>query len=430
MSRNVRDNLEKELLGCLLFGEGPEVVFKEATEDDFKNYENKGIFSAAKKMWGEHGCLSAETLIGELDNRDLVMRYVECMENNSYGDGSNMAYLVARQLRTLEKEFDLQALASEIQFCPNVTSDDVLKMDKIMREISKPRNIRGIEEHLKLCFQRINAGISKEAPAFITGLPHIDKWIVNQGKGKMLVVAARPKMGKSSFVIQCAVNSARSLGKKVCVVAVEMTGEDTTFKILSHMSGITTSDLQLGNLRETPLKLAINAAAELTANNNIEVLESIGSTADEICAAVAMKHEESPFSLVLIDQLQSMKFDDKYRVIDIGRAIDAFINLGKRLGFPVVLACQLRRSVESGRGQKPGLSDLRDSGEIEQKADVVIFFHKEKKWANTRRLCFIAANRFGPTGGTYVYFDGAKSKFTEEARSDGDDESDDPFEDV
>ena len=240
------------------------------------------------------------------------------------------------------------------------------------------------------------------------------------GESDLVLVGARPGMGKTSFVLNIGTNVAKSTKKAVAIFSLEMSSDQLVQRMLSSEAMVESNALRGGNLTEEDWTKLAYAASEL-AECDVLIDDTTGQT---ITAMKAKLRRVKNLGLVIIDYLQLMNADRKtdnrvQEVADISRNLKI---MAKELNVPVICCAQLSRGPESRTDKKPMLSDLRDSGAIEQDADVVMFIYRdeyyktdrpageEEQAANTASI-LIAKNRHGGTGEIKVGWIGQYTKF-------------------
>ncbi len=255
-----------------------------------------------------------------------------------------------------------------------------------------------------------------------SGIGELDKMITGLNKSDLIILGARPGMGKTSFALNIARNVAVNANKTVCFFSLEMTRDQLAQRLLSSEAAIKSEKLRTGDLQpEEWTRLTL--AGENLSKAEIYFDESSNITVPEMKAKLRrMKRVD----LVVIDYLglmHSPRHTDN-RVQEISEITRSLKIMAKELKVPVIACAQLSRGTEAkGKSHKPALSDLRDSGSIEQDADIVLFLYREayydgEKGAdedlsdNTKSECIVAKNRHGETGIIPLHWDGQYTRFT------------------
>lgn len=247
-----------------------------------------------------------------------------------------------------------------------------------------------------------------------SGFSGLDAYTSGLNKSDLIMVAARPGMGKTSFALNIATNVALKSGKEVAVFSLEMSNEQLVSRVLSSESRLKNEKFKTGEFStEDWVKLA--STADLISRTNIYLDDTAGITIAEMKAKLRRMKD---LGLVVIDYLQLMSSGgrNENRVQEISKMTRNLKILAKELNVPVILLSQLSRAAEQRTDHKPMLSDLRDSGSIEQDADIVLFLYRESYYDNevenqNMAKIIIAKNRHGSTGEVDVCFMGEYTKF-------------------
>lgn len=228
-----------------------------------------------------------------------------------------------------------------------------------------------------------------------TGFSAIDNLLVGMGEGDMVLVGARPGVGKTSFTMNIATRASKNLNKTVCVFSLEMSAEQLVMRMISNEARIDNTVLRSGRLAaENWNSLAI--AANTLSQCNILIDDTAGMS---VTMMKSRLRKIKNLGLVVIDYLQLMQSESHSdnRAQEVGEISRGIKLMAKEFGVPVLTCAQLNRAVEARKDGLPQLSDLRDSGSIEQDADSVMFLHR-KEGEEQGVQVVIAKNRHGATG--------------------------------
>ncbi|MBR2461475.1 MAG: replicative DNA helicase [Clostridia bacterium] len=260
------------------------------------------------------------------------------------------------------------------------------------------RNFRSIKDVLIANYHHLQE--LKDHPDKLAGVPTgfgvIDKLLVGMGPGDMVLVGARPGVGKTSFTMNVATRAARSTGKAVCVFSLEMSAEQLVMRMVSTEARIDNYHLRApAGLQVNDWK-ALAAASSSLSECNILIDDTPGMS---VTAMKSKLRRVKNLGLVVIDYLQLMQGETKTdnRAQEVGEISRGIKLMAKEFGCPVLTCAQLNRAVEGRKDGVPMLSDLRDSGSIEQDADSVMFLHKKENETQKVQV-IIAKNRHGATG--------------------------------
>jgi replicative DNA helicase len=252
-----------------------------------------------------------------------------------------------------------------------------------------------------------------------TGFIDLNKMTHGLQKGDLVIIAARPSMGKTAFVLNLAANAARAHGAKVALFSLEMPSDQLALRMLASEARISLSGIRSGQLFEEDWPRLMDSAEKLR-ETTIWLDDSPGVTPSLIRAKCRRLKRRSGLDLVVIDYLQLMSLGQRGRsreqeISEISRSLKG---LAKDLRVPVVALSQLNRSLEQRPNKRPLLSDLRESGAIEQDADLILFIYREEVYnkdiaEDQKHLAevIIGKHRNGPTGTIKLYFSREHTRF-------------------
>jgi replicative DNA helicase len=251
-----------------------------------------------------------------------------------------------------------------------------------------------------------------------TGFKKLDELTSGLQPGDLIIVAGRPSMGKTTLAVNMAENAALGSDKSAAIFSMEMSAEALTLRMISSLGRINQSRLRSGKLQEEDWP-RIDSAMNQLSNARLYVDETPGLSPTEIRArARRLKREKGGLDLIVVDYLQLMqvagtKENRATEISEISRSLKA---LARELSVPVIALSQLNRGVEQRTEKKPVMSDLRESGALEQDADVILLIYREEQYdPNTTRKgiadIIVAKQRNGPTGEVQLTFLGEYTKF-------------------
>jgi replicative DNA helicase len=235
----------------------------------------------------------------------------------------------------------------------------------------------------------------------------------------LIIVAARPGMGKTSLLLSFALNAARKYNQRVAIFSLEMSAEQLVQRLISAETGIDSQRLRIGNLREEEWPTFIQATGALS-DTMIFIDDTPSISAMQVRTKARRLYAEFGLDLIVIDYLQLMQGDRRTenRVQEISFLSRNLKGLARELNIPVVVASQLSRAVEQRNDKRPMLSDLRESGSIEQDADIVVFIYRDDYYtpetdqANIAEV-IVSKHRNGPTGMVPLFFRKELAQFLE-----------------
>ena len=427
---------EQALLGSLIIN--PESFDKVAgfiSASDFYLDEHKHIYSALIKMYNQSKVIDTVTLVNTLveeGDRDEAggIQYISLIANSvpSVANVKDYARIVK----------DKSTLRKLIGICDDISGDAYDEgapvktiVDSAEQKIfdlshgNDSKDFRHIREILQNVYQDIEtlAETNGAVTGAKTGFSALDRMLIQMGKGDLVIVGARPGMGKTSFAMNIAVNVAKQK-KAVAIFSLEMSGEQLVSRILSSEALVDSSKLRTGQLKTEDWD---NIAGVISSLSGSDIY--IDDTSAITSAEMKSKLRRIPnLGLVVIDYIglmQSTSNTDN-RAQQVGEISRNLKIMAKELGVPIVCCAQLNRGTESraGDGKKPTLSDLRDSGSIEQDADIVLFLYRDEYYkdisgsekqgvedtANTAEV-IIAKNRHGSVGNVKMGWIGQFTKF-------------------
>ncbi|OGI82127.1 replicative DNA helicase [Candidatus Nomurabacteria bacterium RIFCSPLOWO2_12_FULL_44_11] len=301
--------------------------------------------------------------------------------------------------------------------------DDILDMaeKKVFSVVSSPKNQKytSLKDALPEAYERLeklheNKGMLRGLP---TGFKDLDNTLSGLQKADLIILAARPSMGKTTLALDIARMTATIHEKSVVVFSLEMSSQQLVDRMLSAESRVNAWNLRTGRLSSDREFSHLRDSLDKLAKAKIYIDDQPGNSIVRMKALSRRLKAEKGLDLIVVDYLQLMTTSKNYdsmvnQVTEISRSLKS---LAKELDVPVLALSQLSRAVES-RGGKPRLSDLRDSGSIEQDADVVMFIHRDDKGKEESEKTNIAEiliekHRNGPTGKIELFFDQKSTTF-------------------
>ena len=301
--------------------------------------------------------------------------------------------------------------------------DDILDMaeKKIFSVISSPKNQKfiNLKDALPEAWERLeklheHKGMLRGLP---TGFRDLDTTLSGLQKSDLVILAARPSMGKTTLALDIARMTSITHDKSVLIFSLEMSSQQLVDRMLSAQSRVNAWNLRTGHLSSDRDFSQLRDSLDKLAKAKIYIDDQPGNSIVRMKALSRRLKIEKGLDLIVVDYLQLMTTSKNYdsmvnQVTEISRSLKS---LAKELDVPVLALSQLSRAVES-RGGKPRLSDLRDSGSLEQDADVVMFIHREDKGKEESEKTNIAEiliekHRNGPTGKIELYFDEKTTTF-------------------
>lgn len=420
---------EQSVLGAVLID--PEKITEVAGvlhRDDFYIPEHGEIFEAMQDIFHDSKAIDAVTLVETLVSRGVYSkedsaRYVRVIAETVPSAANIKDYVkIVRDkalLRSLidatdEISEDAYAARGDVRFILDSAEQKIFNIsrDTDTKQLVHIRD--ALVEELKLLDElRKNP---ETLSGDTTGYSDLDKYIVGLGAGDLVLIGARPGMGKTSFAVNIATNMAKRSKKAVCIFSLEMTISQLVSRMLSSEALVDSYSLRTGKIESKDYASLAQAAADLS-ECNIFLDDTSSITVTQIKSKLRRVKD---LGLVVIDYLQLMQSDrnrkDGNRVLEVGDISRDLKLLAKDFGVPVICCAQLSRAPEkrTGEGARPQLSDLRDSGAIEQDADIVMFLHGNYSKGDAESNdaeCIIAKNRHGSAGIIKLGWMGQFTKF-------------------
>ncbi len=411
---------EQSVLGSIILqpAESFEAVGAFLTAADFYVDEHKLIYSALTEMYANSKTIDAVTLVNKL---------VEHGARDQSGGVQYVAQLAsmvpsAANVRDYARiVHDKSLLRRLINACEDVSAEAYAEEGEVAAivdsaeqrffEIAQNRDtkeFRHIGDVLRTVYQGYMTLSNKDnVPTGIkTGFSYLDNFLVEIGKGDFVLVGARPGMGKTAFALNLAANIAKSSEKTVCIFSLEMSAEQLVNRMMASEALVDSKKLRTGDLTPEEWQRLAHAATELS---HMKILIDDTTNINPIQMKGKLRRQKD-LGLVVIDYLGLMQAGRKIdnRVQEVSEITRNIKIMAKELGVPVICCAQLSRGTEGRNDKRPQLSDLRDSGSIEQDADMVLFLYRgnyydpEKKdeiasEANTAEV-IVAKNRHGSVG--------------------------------
>lgn len=437
---NVPRSVEAEtaLIGCILVDEN---LILEASDilvpNDFYDQKNKLIFRTMVNLSKEGKNIDVMTVVASLQTNNLLeqcggLDYISSIADYSYSTLNFKSYCdlvseAAIKRVTIQKLNEL----AQIGYDPSVETEVYInKVEQEVFELSKRRtfdNFKPITEVYKSVMETLEANAKRtdEVIGLDTGFRELNKYTQGFQGGQLIILAARPAMGKSAMAMNLAVNIAQGNKNGKATVAIfnlEMSAEQLMERMIASASNIRLNHIKSGKIPNNDWGRFNNACAKLN-GLNLYFDDSSDSTINSIRAKCRKLASETSLDFIVIDYLQlieseagSSRLTQQEKVSKISRSLKL---MARELNVPVLALSQLSRSVEQRDDKRPIMSDLRDSGSIEQDADIVMFLYRDDYYnqASERKKeadLIISKNRAGSTHeGLPFIFSGEYSRFNE-----------------
>jgi replicative DNA helicase len=414
---------EKAVLSCMLFDEEAlSVCYDNLSAHDFYEPKNAEVFRAMRELHGGNTPVDVVTLSAELKKQPGILaaggiEYISELLSLFYSPSSIKSYVkividksAARRLMKAGREIAYSAAAPE--FDAYKTIDDAQKLIFDIGQNRAAEDLKHIKEPLFGSIEQIEQRYKNGER--ITGVPSgfrvIDDKAGGFQKSDLILVAARPSMGKTAFALNIVQNAAKIRNTTTAVFSLEMSAEQVANRFLCSEGLIDAARIRAGQLESEDWRRIAYASGKI-AKQLIFIDDTPGITAARIRSSCRKLKAREDLGLIVVDYLQLMSGSGKRNdnrtneISEISRSLKA-------------IAREMSRAVESRSDHRPMLSDLRDSGAIEQDADVVLFLYRDEYYdASTDKRgvaeVLIAKQRNGPTGAAELAWVGQYAKFAE-----------------
>ena len=409
---------EQAVIGAMLMDPACiPAVLKDARAAHFYHQINREIFETIFAMFNYGQIIDSVTVIDQMKARgvyheDSTTAYIVELIRMTPTSANVSEYISILRDKALQR--DLGKVASDITGMVNDglgSADDMLEnAERSIYALRRDRTIGGLKplsEVVQTVYDNLSriAQEGEQLPGLTTGLVDLDNRILGLNKGDYILIASRPGMGKTSIALNIAVAASRASGKTAAIFSLEMTREQLATRLLAGESLVDSQKLMKGNLSSEEWRRIVSAAASLS---NTKILIDDNPTLS-VADMNAQCRRVSDLGLVVVDYLQLMQAADNRQqsgenrqqvVADMSRMLKI---MAKELQVPVLCLSQLSRANEGRSDKRPMLSDLRESGAIEQDADVVIglyregYYNKDCENPNSAEA-IVLKNRKGSTG--------------------------------
>lgn len=422
---------EKSLLGAVLIDEETLADISEhVTSKDFYDKRHATIYGGMMRLFERHKPVDLLTLTEELkkkDELDIIGGSAYLTELTNYvptaAHAEAYAELVA-QKAVRRRLIKASGEISELGYDEDTTTQELLERAEAelfsVSDQSLKQDLVSIESILTESFDRMeelhrNKGALRGVR---TGYRDLDNMTAGLQRSDLIILAARPAMGKTTLVTNLAYNVATVAKQPVLFFSLEMSKEQLVDRMLADASGVDAWNIRTGNLSDDDFSKLSEAMGEM-AEAPIYIDDTPGLSVLEMRTKARRAAHEAPLGLIIVDYLQLMQGSGKSdgnRVQEVSEISRGLKLIAREMNVPVIALSQLSRSVENRSPQIPQLADLRESGSIEQDADIVMFIYREAYYnPETEREnitdLIIAKHRNGPVGRVELYFHPERLRF-------------------
>ncbi|MDT9587349.1 MAG: replicative DNA helicase [Candidatus Arsenophonus melophagi] len=433
---------EQSVLGGLMLdNERWDYVSERITNADFFSQPHRTIFAEMQRLIEQRRPIDLITLSESLDQKrelDNVggFAYLAELAKNTPSAANINAYADIVRERAIVR--DMITVANEIAdagyYPKGRTSAELLDLaeSRVFQiaetRASKYNGPKGIDEILSETIEKIEQLYQKPhdgVTGISTGFQDLDRKTSGLQNSDLIIIAARPSMGKTTFAMNLCEHAAMTEEKPVLVFSLEMPANQIMMRMLASLSRVDQTRIRTGQLDDEDWARIASTMGLLMKKRNMYIDDSTGLTPTEVRSrARRVYREHGGLSLIMIDYLQLMRVPDisESRTLEIAEISRSLKSLAKELQMPVIALSQLNRSLEQRADKKPVNSDLRESGSIEQDADLIMFIYRDEVYNDNSDFkgvaeIIIGKQRNGPIGTVRLTFNGQWSRFDNYAES-------------
>jgi replicative DNA helicase len=423
---------ESAVLGSILID--PDAIMQVADylkPEDFYRDSHRVIYQAALELYEDRAPADLITLTDELARRDKLEEvggasYVSSLANQ-VPTSANVDYYghIVERTAILRRLIHAAGQIAAVAYDEPDATTALDQAERLIFNISQRfsrEEFDHIRETLKTYIDKLEQ-LHEHRGSIVgvaSGFADLDKITGGLQKSDLIILAARPAVGKTSMALSLAHNAALRFGQSVAIFSLEMSKEQLVARLLSMDAGVDQSRLRTGYLDDEEWERISDSVGRLS-EANIYIDDTPGITLVEMRSKARRLMMERGFSLLVVDYLQLMQGSGggrghENRVQEVSEISRGLKGLARELNVPVLALAQLSRAVESRTDKHPQLSDLRESGSLEQDADIVMFIYRDEVYnENTDRPniadIIIAKHRNGPVGQVSLFFQAAQTRY-------------------
>ena len=400
--------------------------------DDFYRRDHQIIFNAINALENQGKPFDIVTVAEWLESHQQLdqaggLAYLAALAENTPSASNIASYAdIVRKRSILRQLARITTDINEMVFNPQGrTSEEILdQAEQSVFEIAEQetrgrRNFQPMNSLLASALDRIDELFRLQNPitGIETGFDDFDEMTGGLQRSDLIIVAGRPSMGKSSFAVNIAEHAAIKNNKSVAIFSMEMPGEQLAIRMIASLSRVDQHKIRTGNLGDNDWP-RLTSTVSIMQDKKIFVDDTPALTPAELRARCRRLSREQQLDMVIVDYLQLMhvpgtKENRATEISEISRSLKA---MAKELNIPVVALSQLNRSLESRQNKRPVMSDLRESGAIEQDADIIVFIYRDEVYDEDspdkgKAEIIIGKQRNGPIGMVPLTFLGQYTRF-------------------
>jgi len=425
---------EAALLGGMMLdpeGQAYDKIASIVTEQDFYHPDNKAVFVAIQKLSEDRKVTDLLTVSDWLDSSGTfsvapAIQYISELVDNTAGTANIAEYAkivrdkaLLRDLITISNQIAQSAYKPENKSPSELVDQAEQRIFEIAERGTRNSSYLELNQTVNYLMDELDKRAQKGGglTGISSGFRKLDELTTGFQKGELIIIAGRPSMGKTALALNIAEHTALADNNPVAVFSLEMSAEQLAFRLISSLGRVNQTSLKTGKLRDKDWDRIDGAILQMK-DMPIYIDDTPSLTPVELRARARRIQREKGLSLIVIDYLQLMqvpgsKENRATEISEISRNLKA---LARELKIPIIALSQLNRSVEQRVDKIPQVSDLRESGAIEQDADVIAFIYREEVYnpetdEKGTALINVAKQRNGPIGKFYLTFLGQYTKF-------------------
>ena len=447
MSENVKkfpysEEAEKYILGCMMLDSSiVDQILTEITSNDFHVKANKNVMIAIETLSKNNVQIDQLTVYNELARANTLeatggIDYLYGLVESIPSIANIDVYLNILHEKTLERRLleVCNKISADILKGDDNINDLIIKSEKEIMDVingQKVSDFKRIDLLTDDVIEIIEENKKKEGNlvGIDTGYPDLNNLTSGFKKNELIILAARPSIGKSTLALNFAANACKNK-KHVALFSLEMGHDQLIMRLFSTYSGLPLSKIVTGNLTDEEMRLLMQARTTI---NKFPMYIDQSSTTNlrDIKSKCLKLKKEGHLDFIIIDYLQLLSSGEnlKNRVDEVGKISRGLKEMARTFEVPVLALSQLSRQIEQREDKRPVMADLRESGSIEQDADIIMFLHrdvpKKQEGEDTTKVVrsaktelIIAKNRQGATGSCNLIFKGTQSVFVSEGSID------------
>ena len=432
---------EQAVLGGLMLDNSQwERVADRITEDDFYRQDHRLVFRAMAELSEQDQPFDAVTLAEWLQSRSKLeqaggLAYLATLARDTPTAANVRAYAdIVRERSVLRQLIRVGGQLAESAYRPEgrAVAELVDEAERAVFEIAERgdragKNYVRINDLMAKAVDRLDTLVHADShvTGVATGLTRFDEMTAGLQPGDLVIVAGRPSMGKTSFAMNVAEYAAISSNLPTAIFSMEMSGEQLAMRLISSLGRIDQLKVRTGKLDDTDWK-RVSSAISIMSKAPMYIDDTGALTPTELRARARRLKRDHNLGLMVVDYLQLMQVPGtrENRATEISEICRSLKSLAKELKIPVIALSQLNRSLEQRPDKRPIMSDLRESGSIEQDADVIVFIYRDEVYdkdspdKGTAEI-IIGKQRNGPIGMVRTTFLGAYTRFENYSAEDG-----------